>query len=85
MGNSFWIFIMIIVVTGIVADTIVKLVKNANGGGKFKDRIEDLEDEVSDLRAELDYARSRIETLEAVVTDEQLNLRREIDSLAADQ
>ena len=85
MGNSFWLFIMIIVVTGIVADTIVKLVKNANGGEKFKDRIEDLEDEVSDFRAELDYARSRIETLEAVVTDEQLNLRREIDSLAVDQ
>ena len=43
MASSLWIMIMVIVVTAIICDSVVKIVRAAkSGGGKMTERIEDL-------------------------------------------
>lgn len=84
MASSLWIMIMVIVVTAIVCDSVVKIVRTAkSGGGKANERIEDLEEEVHFLKGELDDARGRIEVLEKIVTDQKFDLGRQIDDLAS--
>ncbi|MBL6691487.1 MAG: hypothetical protein ISP91_13955 [Pseudomonadales bacterium] len=82
MASSFWIVIGIIVVAAIIGDTIVKIVKASKSGSKHQARIDELEEHVQDVRADLQDARARIEVLEKIVTDEKYDLRREINNLA---
>ena len=82
MASSFWIFLGIVIVVGIISDTVVKIIKAAkSGGGKFGVRVEDLEEVVNDLEQDLGDARQRIEVLEKIVTDQKYDLGREIDGL----
>ena len=86
MAASFWAVIGVICVVAILTDGVVKIVKAAkSGGGKYRDRVEDLEDMVHDLSEELKEARGRIEVLEKIVTDQKYDLGREIDDLASKQ
>jgi len=86
MASSFWMGIVAIVVVAIISDTIVRIVKAAKtGGGKYADRVQDLEAEVVDLRADVDEYRQRIEVLEKIVTDQKYDLGRKIDDLASNE
>ena len=86
MASPFWIALMVIVVTALICDSVVKIIRAAKSpGGKTRERLEDLEEEVHDLRAELDDARGRIEVLEKIVTDQKFDLGRQIDDLASNE
>lgn len=79
-SSMFWIAIAAIAICAIVAGVVLDIIKN--GGGKFRDRVNDLEDQVSDLEADLQSARQRIEVLEKIVTDGKYDLKQQIDDLA---
>ena len=85
MASSFWIMVGVIVVTSILADMVVKIVKSSkSGGGKdVQKRIDDLEADLGTMEQELSDARERIVVLEKIVTDDKHNLSRQIDDLAA--
>lgn len=83
MASSMWIAIGVIAVAAITGRTIVAIIKASNAGGKFKPRMEDLEEQVHDLESDLQDARHRIEVLEKIVTDQKYDLGREIDDLAS--
>lgn len=82
MVSSFWGVIGVIVVVAILSDMVVKLVKVSKSGAKSQGRVRDLEEQVQDMEADLQDARSRIEVLEKIVTDEKYDLKREINDLA---
>jgi len=82
MGSSIWLVIGVIVVVAIISDTIVKIVKASKSGSRYQSRIDDLEEHVQDVEADLQDARARIEVLEKIVTDEKYDLKREINDLA---
>lgn len=82
MGSSIWVMIGAIAISGIIAGVVSDWIKQ-NGGGKFKDRVGDLEDQVTDLEADLENARKRIEVLEKIVTDGKYDLKKQIDDLAS--
>ncbi|MBT4160866.1 MAG: hypothetical protein HOC70_06860 [Gammaproteobacteria bacterium] len=84
MASSFWLAVSIICVTGLVTNGIVQIVRVArSGGGKLADRAADLDEQMHDLRAEIEEARQRIEVLEKIVTDQKFDLGRQIDDLAS--
>ncbi len=84
MASTFWIVIGVVATVAIIINGVVSIIKAAkSGGGKFGPRVEALEDEVVDLKEELDEARKRIEVLEKIVTDGKYDLSREIDELAS--
>ena len=87
MVSSMWFAIGVIAVAAITGRTIVAIVKASNSGGKFKPRMEDLEEQVhdleQDLQDDLQDARHRIEVLEKIVTDQKYDLGRQIDDLAS--
>ena len=86
MASTFWMGITAIVVVAIISDTIVKIIKAAkSGGGKYAERVQDLEAEVVGLRADIDEYRQRIEVLEKIVTDQKYDLVRQIDDLASNE
>ena len=86
MASTFWVGITAIVVVSIISDAIVKINKaSKSGGGKFAERVQDLEAEVVDLRADIDEYRQRIEVLEKIVTDQKYDLGRQIDDLASNE
>ncbi|GAB5380796.1 MAG: hypothetical protein Alis3KO_21830 [Aliiglaciecola sp.] len=67
-----------IFVIGIICWTIVKLT------GKDKKSIKQSPDQIEEnnqLKNEVAALKERVATLEAIVTDDKYNLRREIDSL----
>ncbi len=77
MGSTFWVFLGVVIVVSVVADSIVKIVKASTSGGskQLRERVQDLEEDLED-------SMRRIEVLEKIVTDEKHNLSREIDDLA---
>ncbi len=81
MASSMWIAIAVIAVVSITGKTVVEIIKASNSGGKFKPRIEDLEEQVHDLESDLQDARHRIEVLEKIVASQKYDLGREIDDL----
>ena len=84
MASSFWLAVSIICVTVLVTNGIVQIVRVArSGGGKLADRAADLDEQMHDLRAEIEEARQRIEVLEKIVTDQKFDLGRQIDDLAS--
>lgn len=83
MGSTMWVAIGLIAVVSIIGRTIVAIIKASNSGGKFKPRMEDLEEQVHDLESDFQDARHRIEVLEKIVTDQKYDLGREIDDLAS--
>ncbi len=82
MGSSFWLVVGCVIVVAVIGDTIVKIIKASKSGSKHQGRIDDLEEQLQDVEADLQDARSRIEVLEKIVTDEKYDLKREIDDLA---
>ncbi len=81
MASSFWVVIGVIVVVAIISDMVVKIVKANKSGSKHQSRIDDLEEHVQDVEADLQDARNRIEVLEKIVTDQQYDLKRELNDL----
>jgi hypothetical protein len=45
MASSMWVAIAVIAVVSIIGRTVVAIIKAPNSGGKFKSRMEDLEDQ----------------------------------------
>ena len=80
-GTTFWVAIAVIAVASILGKTVVDIFKASNSGGKFKLRIEGLEEQVHDLESDLLDARHRVEVLEKIVTSQKYDLGREIDEL----
>ena len=88
MSGSFWIFLGIIIVTSIVADAVVKIIKASKGSTgtkQTKSRFEDMEADIAALEQDLEDARERIIVLEKIVTDDKYNLGKQIDDLASNQ
>lgn len=86
MASTFWVVIGLIAVSAIVVDGIVKIIRTTKSGdGKFAERVQDLEEEIHDLRGELTEVRQRIEVLEKIVTDPKSDLSRQIDDLASNE
>jgi hypothetical protein len=83
MASPMWLAIGVIAVFAITGRTIIAIIKASNSGGKFKPRMEDIEEQVHDLESDLQDARHRIEVLEKIVTDQKYDLGREIDDLAS--
>ena len=81
MASSMWAAIAVIAVVAITGRTVVAIIKASNSGGKFKSRMEDLEDQVHDLETNIQDARHRVEVLEKIVTSQKYDLGREIDDL----
>lgn len=83
-GSTFWIFVGVVVVTAIISDTVVKIIKAAKTGSpkEMKDRIFELEEDLALMEQELEDSKRRLEVLEEIVTDEKQNLSRKIDDLA---
>jgi len=81
MASSMWIAIAVIAVVAITGRTVIAIIKASNSGGKFKPRMEDLEEQVHDLENDLQDARHRVEVLEKIVTSQKYDLGREIDEL----
>lgn len=82
MVNTFWLVLGVVIVVAIISDMVVKIVKASKSGAKNQGRVNDLEEQVQDMEADLQDARSRIEVLEKIVTDEKYDLKREINDLA---
>lgn len=82
MASSFWLVIGVVIVVAILADMVVKIVKTAKSGAKSQGRVDDLEEQLHDMEADLQDARNRIEVLEKIVTDDKYDLKREINDLA---
>jgi hypothetical protein len=76
-----WIAIAVIAVVSITGRTVVAIIKASNASGQFKPRMEDLEEQVHDLKGDLQDARHRVEVLEKIVTSQKYDLGREIDDL----
>lgn len=74
---SMWTAIMIIAVVSIIAGTITSV-----KGGKDHDdamkALDEMKDKLDALEGDL---RQRVETLEAIVTDEKADLKRKFDVL----
>lgn len=88
MSGSFWIFLGIIIVTSIIADSVVKIINAAKGSGGNKQthkRFEDMESDIAAMEQDLEDARERIIVLEKIVTDDKYNLGKQIDDLASNQ
>lgn len=82
MASGFWITLGIVIAVAIVTDGVVRIIKAAKApGGKFRERIDDMDEVIHDLEQELGDARQRIEVLEKIVTDQRFDLDREIDGL----
>lgn len=83
-GSTFWIFVGVVVVTAIISDTVVKIIKASKSGNpkEVKDRIFELEEDLALMEQELEDSKRRLEVLEEIVTDEKQNLSRKIDDLA---
>ncbi len=84
MATSFWVIIGMIAVTAIISRSIVSIIKvSKSGGGKGESqKLDDLESDLATLEQDLEDARSRIEVLEKIVTDDKYNLGKQIDDLA---
>ncbi|HIG44455.1 MAG: hypothetical protein ABGY96_15380 [bacterium] len=84
-GSTFWIFVGVVVVTAIISDTVVKIIKASKSGSpkEMKDRIFELEEDLALMEQELEDSKRRLEVLEEIVTDEKQNLSRKIDDLAS--
>ncbi len=84
MVSTFWVFLGVVIVISIIADSVVKIVKASTSGGskELKERVHHVEEDLALLEQELEDSRGRIEVLEEIVTDEKRNLRQEIDDLA---
>ena len=80
-GTTFWVAIAVIAVAAILGDTVLEIIKASGSGGKFKPRIEGLEEQVHALESDLLDARHRVEVLEKIVTSQKYDLGREIDEL----
>ena len=80
-GTTFWVAIAVIAVAAILGNTVLEIIKASGPGGKFKPRIEGLEEQVHDLESDLLDARHRVEVLEKIVTSQKYDLGREIDEL----
>jgi hypothetical protein len=80
-GTTFWVAIAVIAVAAILGNTVLEIIKASGAGGKFKPRIEGLEEQVHDLESDLLDARHRVEVLEKIVTSQKYDLGREIDEL----
>lgn len=85
MNSSMWVAIGVIAVATIVGKTIVSIIeiKGANPDGYFKPGNEGLQQQLHDLKSDLQDARHRIEVLEKIVTNQKFDLAREIDDLAS--
>ena len=84
MGNIFWIMIGVIVVTAIVGNMVVRIVKIAKEsrpGGRFQAQVGELEETVRSQGRELREVRERVVVLEKIVTDRKHELGRQIDEL----
>ena len=81
MASTMWIAIAAIAICGIIGGVISDIVKS--GRSKVGTAVQDLEDQVQDLEADLVDARKRIEVLEKIVTDGKYDLGRQIDDLAS--
>ena len=81
MASSMCISIAVIAVVSTTRKTDVEIIKASNSEGKFKPRMEDLEEQVHDLESDLQDARHRIEVLEKIVASQKYDLGREIDDL----
>ena len=83
--SSFWLFLTIIVVVAIVSNALVKLKKSSRMGDtkESRQRVKDLEIDMSALEEELEDARHRIAVLEKIVTDNRFDLGKQIDDLAS--
>ena len=66
-------FVIIIVIVGCGTGVITEYLKNKRENAEFEG------DE--SVYEELEQLRARVEVLEAIVTDEKYNLKKEIDSL----
>ncbi len=82
MASGFWVFLGLIIACATITDGVVRIIKASKApGGKLSQRFDDLEDVIHDLEQDLADARSRIEVLEKIVTDQRYDLGREIDEL----
>ncbi|MEM8769483.1 MAG: hypothetical protein AAGE43_18755 [Pseudomonadota bacterium] len=66
-------FIVIVVLIGCGTGVLTEYLKNKRENAEFQDDESVME--------ELEALRGRVEVLEAIVTDEKYNLRKEIDGL----
>jgi len=86
MGSAGWIAIGAIVICSIITRGVVNIIRaSKSGAGKLGPKIEDLEEELHDLKQDMAEARKRIEVLEKIVTDQKFDLGRQIDDLASSQ
>ena len=82
--SFFWLFLAIIIVVAIVCNAVVKIIKSSRTGDtrESRQRVKNLEIDVSALEEDLEDARHRIAVLEKIVTDNQFDLGKQIDDLA---
>lgn len=83
--SSFWAFLTAVVCLSIIGQFVVRLAKSSRSGNlssKAEQRIKELSEDLSAIEQELADARSRIEVLEKIVTDEKYHLDKEIRNLA---
>jgi phage shock protein B len=73
-----------IAIVALVCWAIVELVNGPKGKKKNKKDTEQV-DQTHELEREVEAMRSRIETLEKIVTDEKYDLNRQFDDLKKDK
>ena len=79
--STFWIFLTIIVGLSVIGDFVVKIVKASKHKHGSKE-LNDLESAIAVMEQDLEDARSRIEVLEKIVTDDKYQLNKDINDLA---
>ncbi len=83
--SSFWAFITAIVCLAIIGQFVVRIVKVAKSGrssSSGEQRFKELSEDIAGIEQDLEDARSRIEVLEKIVTDNKYHLDKEIRDLA---
>ena len=79
--STFWVFLTIIVGLSVIGDFVVKIVK-ASKHKRGSKELNDLESAIAVMEQDLEDARSRIEVLEKIVTDDKYQLNKDINDLA---
>jgi len=83
MSWSLWTFLGICGVTSIVMGGIVKImqINKGNRSSDLERQLEDFIEIAEQLRGEVAQLRTRLETLEEIVTDPDLELKQELKKL----
>jgi hypothetical protein len=83
MSWSLWAFLGICGVTAILMDGVVKIIRASKGRGtkELEGQLQEFIEIANELRSELVQIEARLETLEKIVTDPELELKQELNKL----